>query len=85
MVWLLETVGMNQRVVLDIVLSSAELQRYYGGEAHMVHAVALDGRSVRFPANLLRPLVTHNGVRGRFVIEFDEHGKFQSITRLSRV
>ncbi|MCY0966505.1 DUF2835 domain-containing protein [Parathalassolituus penaei] len=76
---------MNQRVVLDIYLSAAELQRYYSGDARMVQGRALDGRSVRFPANLLRPMVTREGVNGRFVIEFDAQGKFQSIARLPRV
>lgn len=76
---------MNQTVVLDIVISAADYQRFYRGQARMVQGWALDGRSVRFPASLLRTVVSHDGVCGRFLIEFDTQGKFQSIKRLSRV
>jgi hypothetical protein len=76
---------MNQTVVLDIVISAADYQRFYRGQARMVQGRALDGRSVKFPASLLRTMVRHDGVCGRFLIEFDAQGKFQSIKRLSRV
>lgn len=76
---------MNQHVVLDINISADEYLRYYHGQVAMVQGRALDGRSVRFPAALLRGMVSHGGVSGRFIIEFDEQGKFQSITRIPRV
>jgi hypothetical protein len=73
---------MSERIIFDLHISAEEYQRYYSGSAKAVVTRALDGRVVRFPANVLQKVVTHDGIRGRFVIEFSEDGRFQGIARL---
>ncbi len=73
------------RVIFDLYISASDYQQYYSGAVRMVQVVALDGRTVRFPANVLRGVVRHDGIRGRFAIDTDEQGKFQRIIELSRV
>ena len=70
-------------LIINLAISSEEFQRLYVGSAQHVVARSLDGRSVRFPANILRPFVLHNGIRGQFEIVFDEDNRFQSISRRS--
>lgn len=69
-------------ILLDLVITPEEFQRLYQGSADTVHARSLDGRRIQFPANILRPFVTHLGIRGRFQILFDEQHRFQGIQRL---
>ena len=75
------TAGNSKSVVLDLAISADEFLRLYQGAASQVLARANDGQSVRFPANILRPFVHHDGVHGRFVITFDETGKLLSIDK----
>lgn len=56
---------------------------YYQGAARKVIAISSDGRRIQFPADKLRPFVTHDGVRGEFVIEFDANHKFVALQRIS--
>lgn len=58
------------------------MRRYYAGSARQVAAVDELGRSVRFPADILRRYVAHDGVYGRFRIDFDAQGRFREIERL---
>jgi hypothetical protein len=69
-------------VVISLAISAEEFQRMYEGSAKTVFARSMDGRSIRFPASILRPFVLHTGVRGRFQIDFDEENRFSSIKRL---
>lgn len=55
---------------------------YYQGTADTVLALASDGRRVRFPARVLRPFLTHDGIHGNFLIRFDDQHKFVSIEKL---
>lgn len=71
-----------REIVVDIVISSDEYQRLYEGSAKDVVTTARDGRTVRFPARILRPFVTHSGVRGSFLIRFNDQGKFMDVARL---
>ena len=68
------------RFILDI---PAHLyQSYYQGAARNVIAPSRDGRRVQFPAERLRPFVSHDGVRGEFVIEFDDNHRFVALRRI---
>jgi hypothetical protein len=69
-------------VVISLAISAEEFQRMYEGSVKTVLAQSMDGRSIRFPANILRPFVLHTGVRGRFQIDFDEDNRFSSIKRV---
>jgi hypothetical protein len=68
-------------VIIDLAISQDALLHAYRGDARNVQAHARDGRSVRFPASILRPFVSHAGVHGTFRIVFDDAGKFQSVER----
>jgi hypothetical protein len=71
-----------QALVVNLVISPDEYQRLYAGTAKNVSAVAVDGRRVHFPANILRRFVTREGIRGRFMIRFTDDNRFHSIERL---
>ena len=71
-----------QRIELNLAISAQEYQRFYRGQVKQVVAQALDGRTIRFHANVLQQVVQHEGIYGRFAIEFDDQGKFQRIVRL---
>lgn len=73
---------MNE-IVFDLQLSAEKYLRVYQGSAREVVTRALDGRTVRFPAELLKPYLLHAGIFGRFRIRFDKNGRFQEITKLS--
>ncbi len=68
---------------VSLTITEDELLKWYRQDAQDVYAIAHDGSSVRFPANILQPYVSHSGVQGTFEIEFDEYGKFRSIARLA--
>jgi len=61
------------RVLLNI--SAEDFLSYYRGDAQTVIAQSKDGRRVQFPANALRPFLTHSGIQGEFAIRFDENHK----------
>lgn len=69
-------------IIVNIAISAEEFQRLYEGNVKTVFARSIDGRSIRFPAGILRPFVLHTGVRGTFEIEFDEENRFKAIKRL---
>lgn len=70
-------------IIVNLAISAEEFQRLYEGSAKSVFAHSIDGRSIRFPANILRPFVLHSGIRGTFQIDFDEENRFKSIRRLA--
>lgn len=70
-------------IIVNLSISAEEFQRLYEGNVKTVFAHSVDGRSIRFPAGILRPFVLHNGIRGTFQIDFDEDNRFQSIQRLA--
>ena len=74
---------MMPRLTVDIVISADEYLKRYSQRNTVVSTVTLEGKSIRFPAGILQPFVLHNGISGRFSIEFDENNKFVGIHRLS--
>lgn len=73
---------MSQTLRFSLALSARDFQRFYAGTARQVEVTAHDGRRVRFPAEHLRPFVTHAGVSGEFVITFDAQHRFRSLQRV---
>jgi hypothetical protein len=63
-------------------LSPQEIVAYYQGAASNVVAKSVDGRAVQFPAKILRPFVTHDGVVGLFALVYDANNKFVEIKRV---
>lgn len=66
---------------VDIHLSREEVQRAYEG-VDQVFAIALDGRSIRFPVKILWQFIGHDGIHGRFRIQYGANRQFESVTRL---
>ena len=71
-----------QRVIVDLAISPNDYMRYYGGQIKQVVAYTPEGRTVRFPANILQHVVGHEGIYGRYAIDFDDQGRFLSISRV---
>ncbi len=64
-------------------LSTDELLRYYRGDAKSVRALTVDGRSVQFPANVLREHVTPEGVYGTFSLRVDGNNRLVDFKRVA--
>ena len=62
-------------------LDALECERYYRGQASQVVARCTDGKTIQFPATLIRPFLTGNGVRGPFVLTCDDDGKNSRLAR----
>lgn len=70
----------GQTIRLQITIPASDYLAYYRGDADTVVARANDGRVIRFPADVLRPVLTHKGVDGEFLLKIDENDKFVSLT-----
>jgi len=57
-------------------------QQYYAGQVQAVQARSEEGLRVQFPAAALRAHLRHDGIRGRFELEFDERQRFVALRRL---
>ncbi|MCW5785244.1 MAG: DUF2835 domain-containing protein [Nitrospirales bacterium] len=68
-----------QTVTVRLKISSERFQAYYQGVVESVVAQSIDGRTIQFPARVLRPFVSHQGIQGTFEITFDASLKFHSI------
>ena len=53
-------------------ISAQEMKEYYSGKISSVHVIGVDGRSIQFPADILRPFVEHNGVHGWFQLKVND-------------
>jgi len=72
----------SKHIIVNLNISPEEYTYWYMGSARTVLATSIDGRSVRFPANILQPFITHQGIQGMFCIFFKADGKFDRIERL---
>lgn len=70
-----------QTVTVQLNISPERFQAYYQGIVESVVATTKDGRTVQFPARVLRPFLSYQGVQGTFEIVFDTKLKFQAIRR----
>lgn len=70
-----------QKVTVRLNISPERFQAYYQGIVENVVATTSDGRTVQFPARVLRPFLSYQGVHGTFEIIFDANLKFQAIRR----
>ena len=59
------------RISFSIKISPDEYLKSYEHPQAVVFVMSDDGRRVKFPANLLKRFVGHNGIEGRFRIDFD--------------
>ncbi len=71
------------QIEFNLNISREQYLSWYSGTAREVIAKSLHGQKVRFPAARLRPFVTHLGVKGRFIIQFDDRHKFVCLQKVS--
>ena len=74
---------MAKTIQFSINLSYEKFLYVYKGQAKNVVTKARDGRTIQFPAEILKPYLTHNGIQGTFIIQYDENNKFKSLQRIS--
>ncbi len=70
-------------VTVTLSISAQEYARFYRGQARNVICTAKDGRTVQFPAAVLRQFLTHDGIYGDFSISFTSENRFKNIIRKS--
>jgi hypothetical protein len=70
------------QVVVSLTIAADEFIRLYQGSARSVYTTSIEGKKIRFPANILQPFVTRQGIKGLFAIEFGDQNKFIGIKRL---
>ena len=71
-----------QHIEFSLNISPEEYLQYYRGEAQWVITQSLDGRKLQFPANLLQPHVTREGIRGRFILHYRSSGKAVKLSKM---
>lgn len=71
-----------ESIEVEIHLSAEEVMRAYQGVEN-VYAVAVDGRSIRFPVKILWHFIANDGIHGRFLIHFGKDRKFKDVERLN--
>ncbi|HHH36723.1 MAG TPA: DUF2835 family protein [Gammaproteobacteria bacterium] len=77
--------GAITEITVALAIDSERFLQYYRGKARQVVARSLDGRTVRFPAEILQRFLTHEGVHGVFVIRYDANNRFLGIERRGTV
>ncbi|HEC18915.1 MAG TPA: DUF2835 family protein [Gammaproteobacteria bacterium] len=65
-----------------LAISADKYLAYYQGAARAVVVSLANGQHLQFPAESLRPFVTHDGVQGEFLLRVDANHKLQSFERL---
>lgn len=69
-------------LLFDISIPAQEYLRVYQGTANRVLIRSRDGRTVSLPTRHLQPFLTHEGIRGSFMLRFNEQGKLLDLRRL---
>jgi len=72
-----------KRFEFHIDLSSERYLPYYRGAVREILVRCRDGQTVQFPAALLQPFVTTEGIHGDFVLSCDDHHKGANLQRAS--
>ena len=80
-----ETVLIVNELRFYLDLSPERYLQYYRGTAKTVSVQSVDGRRVAFPAEHLRPFVTHDGVKGLFALQFDGNNRFVALKRIGEL
>ena len=69
-------------LIVPLRITQEDYLSFYQGAVKLVSAISIDGKTVQFPANILRQFVTLDGIDGTFAIYFDANNKFVEIKRL---
>jgi len=68
-------------IVFDLNISREDYLSYYRGQVKWVITKSICGKKVQFPANLLTSHVTHDGIQGRFVLQYLASGKAVKLSK----
>ena len=68
--------------IVPLNITAEAYRQLYSGDARNVLAHDREGRKIQFPASSLRSFVTHEGIRGTFIIRVNEHNKLTDIRRV---
>ena len=71
-----------RKLTFDISIPADRYEALYSGVVKDVQAVSREGLRVRFPGKILQKFLSHQGVQGTFVIEFDDANKFKAISKI---
>ncbi|MFT6221707.1 MAG: hypothetical protein ACJA0C_001112 [Candidatus Endobugula sp.] len=69
-------------VNISLSISAEEYLRVYQGSAKKVSTIDSEGKRISFPANILQPYVSHDGIVGAFTIIIDESNRFKKIIKV---
>lgn len=69
-------------LLFDISISTQDFLRVYKGTVNRVLIRSRDGRTISLPARHLQPFLTHDGVYGSFIMEFNAQGQLLDLRRL---
>jgi hypothetical protein len=76
------TIKTTQSIEVRLAITADDYLLMYKGIARSISAVAVDGRRVSFPANIMQRFVTRDGIYGLFLIRFSAAGRFLDVVRL---
>ena len=75
--------GHNNSITFNLDISSEEFLHYYKGVIQNVIVTTNENRTIQFPATFIQKFLSHDGVRGRFRLIYDQNHKLVSIDRVS--
>lgn len=73
---------MTQSVRFNLSVPSETFLRVYQGVAKNITVRADNGQVIQFPAQHIKPFLTHAGIHGCFEMTFSPEHKFINIKRL---
>jgi len=66
-------------------ISAEKLLSYYKGNVRYVIAKSIQGNTIQFPVEILRPFITHQGICGAFKIRYDDKNKLVDIQKIAEL
>lgn len=78
----MQAVSCMQSMMFYLNISADQYQRYYKGTAKNVIVTTLDGKTLQFPVSALHKFIGHEGVKGKFRIQFDTNNKLQKLEKI---
>lgn len=72
----------NQHIRFRLNLSAEQYLKVYQGIAKNISTLADDGRRITFPAQNIKPFLTHEGIYGHFEMELTMENKFVALKKI---
>jgi len=66
-------------VKFQLNIQAKDIEKYYQGRVLTIITTTTNGLKVQFPAKLVIPHITHHGVKGLFLLAYDQNGKAESL------